>query len=193
MQHSEICMRKIFKIILVALAVIIIVPFASLSLIMGDVAGNLATDTHPLPNGAATGRALIVYDPGLSGGAKDVATKIGYDLQESGFDVLLAGVKSQAAANVSGYDVIVVGGPIYAGKPASTIQAYLNSLTPPANATVGVFGYGSIAINATDGEVIRDVTALSSGSPLTITAAAKITNSDDVDARCQEFVTSLLV
>ena len=61
---------------------------------MFDVAGTFATDTHPLPNGSATGKAIVVYDPGLSGGAKDVATKIGYNLQDKGYDVTLAGVKA---------------------------------------------------------------------------------------------------
>lgn len=100
---------------------------ASVSIVILDVAGNFATGSQTLPNGVAIGTALVVYDPGLSGGAKDVAPKIGYDLQSQGYTVVLAGVKSSDAANTTGYDVIVVGGPIYAGKPASTVQSYLNS------------------------------------------------------------------
>ena len=48
----------------------------------------------------------MVYDPGLTGGAKDAATKIGYDLQDAGYNVTLAGVKSAAAINTAGYDEV---------------------------------------------------------------------------------------
>lgn len=186
-------MNKILKIILMVLAVFFIAVFAAFSLVIYDVAGSLATDTHPLPNGNATGKALIVYSPGLTGGAKDVATKIGYTLQDSGYDVTLAGIKSIAAADIASYDLVVVGGPIYAGKPANTIQAYLNSLTQPAGVEVGVFGYGSVQIDNTDQTaVMDDVANISDDSNLILTAVAKITNSDDVDAECQQFVTNLL-
>ena len=161
-------MRKIFKIVIVILAVLIILGVASFGLIIGDVAGSLATDTKALPNGAAIGKALVVYDPGLSGGAKDTATKIGYNLQSSGYDVTLAGVKSSTAANLSGYKVIVIGGPIYAGKPASSIQSYLNSLSPPKETKIGAFGYGSVKIDNTNKTAVaQDVAPLPSGTSVT--------------------------
>jgi flavodoxin len=186
-------MRKIFKIILSIFAILIIVGIASFSLIMFDVAGTFATDTHPLPNGAAIGKAIVVYDPGLSGGAKDVATKIGYNLQSSGYDVTLAGVKSSTAANLTGYAVVVVGGPIYAGKPASSIQSYLNSFNPSANATVGVFGYGSVQVDNSNQTVVeQDVASLPTDSAVTLNAVIKIVSGNNVDANCQDFVNHLL-
>ncbi|MCW3983437.1 MAG: hypothetical protein NWE96_05525 [Candidatus Bathyarchaeota archaeon] len=186
-------MNKILKIILIVFAVFFVAVFAGFALVIFDVAGNLATDTHPLPHGNATGKALIVYSPGLTGGAKDVATKIGYNLQAAGYDVTLAGVKSSAAADIASYDLVVVGGPIYAGKPASAIQTYLNRLTQPAGVEVGVFGYGSAQIDDADQTaVMADVANLPSDSHLVLTAATKIANSDDVDAKCRQFVTNLL-
>ena len=186
-------MKKILKIILVVFAVLIIAAVGSIAVVMGDVAGNMATDTHVLPNGAATGKALIVYDPGLSGGAKDTAIKIGYLLQDSGYDVLLAGVKSTAATNLADYDVIVVGGPIYTGKPASTIQAYLNSFNPPEQAKVGIFGYGSVKIDNNDkAAVMQDIAALPSSSELVVLSAMKIVSSENVDEQCSEFVINLI-
>lgn len=187
-------MKKILKIILIAFIVVIVAVVASFSLIAFDAAGNSATDTHPLPNGDPVGKALVVYNPGLSGGAKDVATKIGYNLQESGYDVVLAGVKSSTASDLTGYDVIIVGGPIYAGKAASTVQAYLSTFSPSTDAIVGVFGYGSVEIDNTDLDaVMQEVAPLPSSSTVSFSAAIKVTNTDDIDARCQEFVTNLLV
>ena len=182
-------MKKILKIIAVVFIAVIISVFGFFGLIVLDVAGSFATDVHPLPNGAPIGQAIVVYDPGLSGAAKDIATKIGYQLQEGGYNVVLAGVKSSAAADLSGYDLIVVGGPVYAGKPASSIQSYLNSLNPPADSKIGVFGYGSVAIDSSNQTLVnQDVANLPAESPLTLTVAMKITNTDDVDSKCEEFV-----
>ncbi len=179
------------KIILALFAVLIIVGLGSISLIILDAAGNLATGSQTLPNGAAIGKALVVYDPGLSGSAKDVATKIGYNLQSSGYHVVLAGIKSSAAADTSGYSVIVVGGPIYVGKPASTVQSYLNSFHPLENAIVGVFGYGSVEVYDANA-VMNDVAPLPSNSSLTLNAVIKVVSSDNMDVKCQTFVTNLL-
>ena len=117
-------MRKLFKIIFTVFVIVMALFIAAAAVITYDVAGALATDSHPLPNGAPIGQAIVVYNPGLSGGAKDVATKIGYDLQDAGYNVTLAGVKSDTAADIVGYDVVVVGGPIYGGKPAKSKQEY---------------------------------------------------------------------
>ena len=187
-------MRKILKIIIAVFALLIIVGITSLGIVFLDVAGSLATDTHPLPNGAPIGQAMVVYDPGLSGGAKDIATKIGYDLQTAGYNVVLAGVKSSTAANITGYNVIVVGGPIYAGKPASTIQAYLNSLNPPVTTKVGVFGFGSVKIDDSNSTMVQnDVAPLPSGSTVNLSATVKVVSGSDVDAKCQDFVNRLLM
>jgi hypothetical protein len=186
-------MKKIFKIVIAVLVVLIISGVASFGLIIGDVAGSFATDTKALPNGAAIGKAMVVYDPGLSGGAKDTATKIGYNLQSSGYDVTLAGVKSSTAADLSSYKVIVIGGPIYAGKPASSIQSYLNALNPPKETKIGVFGYGSVKVdNANKTAVTQDVAPLPSETSVSLNAVVKITSEDNINNLCSEFVTKLL-
>ncbi len=182
-------MRKIFKIIIVVFVVLIVAGISSIAVVVSDLAGNLATDTHPLPNGTPIGQAIVVYDPGLSGGAKDAATKIGYNLQSAGYNVVLAGVKSSTAANLTGYDVVAIGGPIYGGSPASTINAYLSTMSAPANAKVGVFGYGDIAVDNSDSAAVqKDVAGTST---LTFNAVEKITAAN-IDSQTQQFVTNLL-
>jgi len=184
-------MHKILKVVLAVFAVLLIVGFAGFSLIVFDVAGSFATGTHQLPHDSAIGQAIVVYDPGLTSKAKDVASQIGFDIQDAGYAVTLAGVKSSAAADLSGYDVVLVGGPIYAGKPAASIQDYLGTFAPDANATVGVFGYGSVQVTGSDA-VQRDVASLPDGSVIDSAAAAKVYSSGDIKAQSQDFVTQLL-
>ena len=180
-------MRKILKVILIVVAVIAIATLIGIGLCFSDVAAYTATGSKTLsPHGASAGKALVVYDPGLSGAAHSIAQKIASDLQAKGYTVTLAGIKSSAAAHTSGYSVIVVGGPIYAGKPTSSVDSFLSNLNPAQGAKVGVYGSGSFSVS-TD-----KVALLPKNSTLTITYSTKILSSEVQSVRCQEFVNQLL-
>jgi flavodoxin len=129
---------------LTAIVLVLLVAFVAFMVYVGsDTLSSGATGSEVLsPSGTSTGKALVVYNPGLSGAPRDAATQIANDLKARGYEVMLAGVKSAAAANVSGYDVIVAGGPIYGGKVSPSIESYLRELVPPANAKVGAFAIG---------------------------------------------------
>ena len=91
-----------------------------------DLAAYTATGSQTLtPTGTSIGKAIVIYDPGLSGTAKGVADKVASDLQTKGFTVTLAGIKSSAVANTTEYRVIVVGGPVYAGALTSSVKDFL--------------------------------------------------------------------
>src|SRR5665647_2488853 len=98
-------MRKIFKIILAIFAALIIIVVAFGAIILLDVAAYTATGSQTLtPIGASVGKAIVIYDPGLSGTAKGVADKVANDLQAKGYSVTLTGVKSSIATNTQGYN-----------------------------------------------------------------------------------------
>ena len=187
-------MRKIFKIILAVFAVLVILIVAFGAIVFLDVAAYTATGSETLsPAGTSVGKALVVYDPGLSGAAKDAASKIANGLQSKGYTVDFAGIKSGAAANISGYNVIVVGGPIYAGSPTSSVKAFLNSLNPAQGVKVGVFGSGQGPQDTNDTALVaKEVAALPNDSSLTLSAVAKIGSSEDLNMRSADFVNQLL-
>ena len=94
-------MRKIFKIIIAIFAVLIIMVVSFGAIIFLDLAAYTATGSQTLtPTGTSVGKAIVIYDPGLSGTAKGVADKVASDLQAKGYDVTLAGIKSSAAAHI---------------------------------------------------------------------------------------------
>ncbi len=69
-------MRKIFKIILAIFAVVVVIIVAFGAIIQLDVAAITATGSQTLtPTGTSVGKALVIYDPGLSGTAKASPTK----------------------------------------------------------------------------------------------------------------------
>lgn len=132
-------MKKIFKILVITFLIFVTIVVSGLAVIVLDLSSITATDSKTLnPEGDSIGRALVVYSPGLSGAARQDAIKIADNLQANGYTVDLAGVRSKIAENKIGYDIIVVGGPIYWGQVSSSIDAYLKTI--PNNVTLGVFG-----------------------------------------------------
>ncbi|MGA2683158.1 MAG: hypothetical protein ABSF44_15330 [Candidatus Bathyarchaeia archaeon] len=180
-------MRRILKVILIVAVVIVVATLVGIAVCFSDVAAYTATGSKTLqPHGTSVGKALVAYDPGLSGASHSIAIKIAGDLQAKGYTVNLAGIKSSAAAHTSGYSVIVVGGPIYGGKPTSSVDGFLSKLNPDQGTRVGVFGSGSF------GGPTGKVVLLPKNSNLTITFSTKILSSDIQSVRCQEFVNQLL-
>ncbi|MBP2045727.1 flavodoxin family protein [Methanobacterium aggregans] len=128
----------ILKIIGIVLAIIMV---AAAGVWLFSLSGSYAAETLK-PDGAVTGKALIVYDPGLSGNTKNVASSMANDLKAKGYEVVLAGPKSSDASKLSGYSILMVGSPTYGGKPSGTINSYLEGLNLPENITVGVYSTG---------------------------------------------------
>ena len=181
-------MKRAFKIVLLVLLALIIFAIVGLSIVFLDVAAYTATGAQTLnPSGSAIGAALVVYDPGLTGPAHNIANKVADNLQSRGYTVELAGIKSsKATANIDQYKVIVVGGPIYAGNAAASVKSYLSSLKPIPGAIIGVFGVGSYNYPN------QKVAPLPNGSTLTIKEALRIDTSENATARSNYFVTQLL-
>ena len=132
-------MKRKFKIVLSVFFALVIVAAVGLSVTFLDVAAYTATATQTLNStssdaqGKAQGKALVVYDPGLTGASKDFADKVAVDLQTKGFTVNLEGIKSASAtANLNQYSIIVVGGPVYGGDAAASVRSYLSNLKPAA-------------------------------------------------------------
>ncbi len=192
-RQAGIKMRKVFKIILAVFAVIIILVAAFGALIFLDLAAYTATGSKTLtPTGASTGKALVLYDPGLSGAAKGVADKIASDLQAKGYTVTLAGIKSSAASHTSGYAIIVVGGPTYAGSLTASVKDCLNNLKPDQGTKVGVFGSGSGATTPSDVSMLKNsVSALGTNGKLSDAVVVKIGQTENLDTRAQELVNQL--
>jgi len=143
---------SIWAIIGIILGVIILI-----SVVVWIIGHSGSSDSEILkPEGAITGKALVVYDPGLSGGTKTAATYMAEDLKSKGYEVKLASVKSGNLSDLSGYNFLIVGSPTYGAKPTEPITSYLNSLENPGNITAGVFALS--AGNTQDAEmVMKDI------------------------------------
>ncbi len=194
-------MKKILKIIVILVAVLLISIVAIFGAAAADLGSNFSDASGSqviAAKGDMVGDALVVFDPGMSGKAKEAATAIANELADKGYQVNLAGIKSQAAinygsaSNSSGYAVIVVGGPCYMGGAAASVKNYLKTFNPPETAFIGGFGIGSIPQDGNTTEAIAaEVMPLPSDNTVTVKAAMKIVN-EDINAKSESFVEELL-
>jgi flavodoxin len=196
MKQEELEMNSLIIVGLIGIVLIAAAAIAAGALFCGDVMSFTATGSKTLsPSGTSAGKALVVYNPGLSGAAKDAAEKIAADFQAKGYTVTLAGIKSPAAADVSGYDVIVAGGPMYFGRVSNSVDAYLNGLKPQKGVEIGVFATtGTDQFNSNDIESLgKQVAAVTGISALNKTAVTKTLRSGDAgNTDCAEFVSAVV-
>jgi hypothetical protein len=175
----------------VAIGLIIALVIVAFVVINFDVASILATSSETLtPTGTPTGRALIVYSPGLSGAAKESAAKIAKDLREKSYSVVLAGINSSAAGTGAEYDVVIVGGPVYFGRLSSSTGGYLEKLTLKSGARLGVFGTTGTGqyMEVDFKSVSEQVSSLRNQSNVPI----KLILTGEVDTDCAALVSSVL-
>lgn len=183
----------IVKIVALVVVIAIVAAFVAMGFVFFDAMSYTATGSETLsPAGNVTGNALVVYDPGITGFAKDTAAKISGGLQAKGYKVVLAGVRSSAAADASEYDVIVAGGPTYAGNVSSSIKSYLHDLKPSQNARIGIFWTGGYPRSDDPTFLQTFVTELPADVGLKVKSTVKLASSDDVDKQCSDFVSELV-
>jgi hypothetical protein len=175
---------------------IVLVIAGSMLFIVMDLMSYTATGSETLnPAGTSIGSALVVYSPGVTGAAKNAAAILASDLQSKGYTVKLAGIRSGTAANTSGYDVIIVGGPMYWGMVSSSVNAYLNGLNPSKNVELGVFATtGGSQFN--DNDIVtfaKQVAAFTYSSTLNkppVTKTVRIGDAGNND--CSDLVSAVL-
>lgn len=152
------------------------------------------------PAEQSSGRALVVYDPGVSGSAKKIAGKIAANLQIKGYTVDLAGVRSRTAGNVSGYEIIVIGGPTYGDRLGKAAKSYLKNLKISPGIRVGVFATGTVKPSCNDPAYLRSfVTSLPADQLVNVKSVVKLVKCNEknssgsgIDTQCSEFIEELL-
>jgi len=187
-------MKKIAKVLGIGIIVVIIAALVAVGFIFYDVMSYTATGSQTLnSSAAAVGKALVVYDPGVSGATKNVAGSIARQLQTKGYIVELAGISSAAAAKTSDYTVIVVGGPTYAGNASASVKKYLETLNPPQKTKLGVFTTGQDPDTAKNTTLLlQEAAPLPKNSTLHIKAVIKIVSLENYNQKITDFVNALL-
>lgn len=76
----------------------------------------------------STGRALVVYHPGLSSFQEDVTFALVEGLIDSDWACDVTTAHREAPTDLSAYDALILGAPTYAWEPASSMKRYIARL-----------------------------------------------------------------
>lgn len=130
----------------IVIFVIVCVPTVLLVLgrAIGFYASFQATETRTeKPASEQKGKALIVYEPGATKQTMKVGEEIGDMLLEKGYEVTLSGIRSGAASDTSGYNIVVLGTPTYVGRPTGVVKKYVKNLHLAESQTFGIYLIGT--------------------------------------------------
>ncbi len=133
--------RSLRTIISLLVIFIIIVAIVTQFDLMSYTASGHQTLT---PDGNVTGKALIVYDPGIMGMGTRSAHWMGDDLRTRGYSVNISGIRSPGIENATENEMVIVIGPTYFGGPTGPITSYLNSIQLKPDAIVGIYAVSGI-------------------------------------------------
>ena len=141
----------------ISLAIIVVIAAAAGFWVMNTVTRERVSQVATLNAGGATGRVLLVYHPGLSDFQDRVVTAFAEGLAQRGWEIDQTTASQQAPADPSGYDLVVIGSPIYGGTVAKPLADYVarvgDFLGKPAVILLTGAGAATEALVATEGAV----------------------------------------
>jgi hypothetical protein len=111
--------------VLILVLVILVAAWVLLDLWLNR---EVVSDVRALNPGGDAGAALVVYHPGKSDFHHRVTAGFAEGLASNGWRVEIATASAQAPVDLSGYDLLVLGGPTYWFSPDRPIRRYLSRL-----------------------------------------------------------------
>ena len=106
--------------------------------------------------------------------------------------VTLAGVKSSETGITIGYNIVVVGGPVYACALSGSAKDAIANLVLDQGVIIGVYGSGQGSTSPEDIPQIKQSMPVRSNETLQNAIVVKIGSNEDLNARVQEFVNQLI-
>ena len=162
---------SVWRRLLIAFAVVVVIGAAAVAWLASRLEQDTVTPLTVANAGGVTGKALIVYQPGLSRFPDDVVAAFREGLIQSGWEVATTTASAEAPATVSGYDLVVLGSPVYAGAPGNALTRYVRRvgdfearpvvilLTAAANAGAALRMAASLVV-AAGGRPVRSIAFL---------------------------------
>ncbi len=116
--------KKWKQVILVVIIAFFVIVAGVMGFVLYKINSDYVSDTKTLnPDGLDT--ALIIYHPGLSSFIEDCTYAYADGLVANGWRVEITTASSHAPTDLSKFGLLVLGSPVYAGKPSDTIQRHV--------------------------------------------------------------------
>jgi menaquinone-dependent protoporphyrinogen IX oxidase len=152
--------KKWKKALLVTLIVFLIVGVPIVSFLEYSVYKETATPIE-VKNAGGNKTALVIYHPGLTAFSHDIAYTFADRLASNGWRVEITTASSQAPANITKYELIVLDWPIYDFNPGPTLTNYVHRIGDLQNkdTVIITIGGGINPFNAQDAmkQIVQEV------------------------------------
>ena len=115
------------KIVLVVFVVFLIAGVIALAYVGIRISSDVASEIEILnPEGSKS--ALVIYHPGMTSVMKDVTYAFADGLISNGWRAEITTPSSEAPTDISGYDLLVLGSPVYGFSLTPTIKRHLERI-----------------------------------------------------------------
>lgn len=118
-------MSKTLMSLIVAIVLLVVVAVASVAWVFWAIKRETVTPLTTLNTAGSTGKALLVYHPGLSDFPDRVTAGFADGLAQSGWRIDRTTASREAPTDVKAYDLIVLGSPVYADAAAAPLRDYI--------------------------------------------------------------------
>lgn len=99
-------------------------------------------------------KALIVYQPSITGASADIANQMAKGLNKAGYEVTLTYPGKHLSDDLSQFSVIAFGSAVYTGKPSAQFTETISRIKDYRNKTVILYSVGQLE-KAPELEVLR--------------------------------------
>ena len=107
---------------------VVVVGIGGAFLLMRKMSSEVVSDLKVSNPAGEEGVALVIHHPGISDFQRQMNYAFTDGLVSNGWRVEITTASSQAPTDLSGYDLLVLGGPVYAGAVAQPVVSYLSGL-----------------------------------------------------------------
>jgi len=115
------------KIVLIVFAAFFIAGVIALAYVGIRISSDVASEIEIL-NTEGSKKALVIYHPGMTSLMKDVTYAFADGLVSNGWRVEITTPSSEAPTDISGYDLLVLGSPVYGFSLTQTIERHLERI-----------------------------------------------------------------
>lgn len=136
--------KKILLIIAGIFALILIAGFIFMNSLTSNFNHSAGNHQQILKSSTQTGKkAMVVYQPALTDATAKAAKQIAKGLNDSGFEVTINNPGSYLSSDLTQYQVVVFGSPVYGGKLSPVLLDYMKTVKIQPDQKVVIFDTGA--------------------------------------------------
>lgn len=148
---------KIFKFVLIIFVIFIIGFF---SFVKWEVDANTKVNESNekiLISNNSNKKALIIYQPSRTELTSKMADTIGQTLNKSGYEVTINYPSENISYDISKYEIIVFGTPVYMGQPSPVLEKYIKEINDFSGKKVMIFVTGQLKNDTKEVEYLSEL------------------------------------